>query len=230
MMKRGSDPPEVTDIHRTIEETLGVHIDDESAEKLESPRELAEFVGDRVSCAQVEQVPCLTAKAFYEFRRSLQKIEPKLAGKLRPDTDLESLVPKDERQRFWERLNGLGYELPELHYSGLATMGFLIGPLYAACAIVFLIGRLWPEPIALSTARNLLLILILPALITTVVGLTRIKRRQIPRPLNTLRGMATYLAYRHCEPSWLGRLSKRQVKEVVLLACTLEIGMPIKKP
>ena len=226
MMERGPDPPEVNDIHRTIEEALGVHIDYKSAEKLESPHQLAEFVQDRVACSEVEQGPCPTASAFYRFRNTLRTLNLNLAKDFRPDANLETLIPANERPLVWKQLNQLGYRLPELHFSAWPAAGLFLGSYIFVVAFGFINAWLWPDAIWMF----LFLAALAPPAV--LLGSDTILSRfplAIPRPLNTVRGMVTYLAYRHCEPEWLDRLSTRQVKEVVLLACALEIGMPIEK-
>lgn len=104
-----------------FEERFAITIPDEDAEKIVTPRDVIDYIYARVNHADAKT--CLTQRAFYRLRRSLQSELGLERAAVKPATRLAAIIPVDGRRAAWERLrNGVGASAwPDLHRSR-ATM------------------------------------------------------------------------------------------------------------
>ena len=86
-----------------IEETFGIDIPDETASRLATPDDVAEYILTRVEVS-AEPLPCLTQKAFHLLRRGFTRtlhVPPKA---FTLDASLTDLLPDDWPDEAWERV------------------------------------------------------------------------------------------------------------------------------
>ena len=226
MMGPGFDGGDIYDLYFTLENSLGVKFDDFPPE-VESAEDIYRIIHSQVGSATATPanfLNCPTARAFHSFRSIVEKVDPAMAPKIVPTANIEELVPEQERPRFWRELNKTGLNLPPLRLPQRRAV--LIEGVACLCILLQIITHavLWPQTLWLN-------IFIVPVLVTVLlVSSNRVLWRwawEIPKPLNKVRGMATYLAYRDCRPDWVSRLTRRQVDTVVTLAVALEFDQSL---
>ena len=84
------------------EDAFGITIPDADATRITTPRELADFVATRVPLS--DEPSCLSQQAFYFLRERFQPHLSFSRQAFRPNTLLEKLVPKQNRQLVWAML------------------------------------------------------------------------------------------------------------------------------
>lgn len=144
-----------------VEDCFGVSIPDNDAEKIKTVGDLFDCVRQKVNVS--DSAECLTAKAFYKLRRSLMHVTGWKRDSIRPDTQLDELLPKANRQRQWVELQEhLGLELPQLvipwavfSYSCLAVMLTIVGGLMG-----FVVGRHWIPAVLWPLAVVVILVVV----------------------------------------------------------------------
>jgi acyl carrier protein len=96
-----------------VEDCFGISIPDAEAETIHTVAGLFSSVRLRFRASSSAQ--CLTAKAFYQLRRSLVTLTGRSRSSIRPDTQLEELLPQADRRTQWHELERLmGLKLPRL--------------------------------------------------------------------------------------------------------------------
>ncbi len=132
-----------------LEEEFGITITDDEATGLDR-------VGKVVDCIYAKirhrgRDGCISARTFYHFRRALMHLAGAARRDVRPEGDLDSLVPVQMRRDAWGGLRASGLKLPALRrpkglvaalvllvlaFSGFAalTVGVAFGGQIAACA------------------------------------------------------------------------------------------------
>ena len=94
-----------------VEESFGIEIPDDDAQKIITVGDLFEFVK-----SQTELVPagtCLTAATFYDIRRGLA--DAGITKRFGPSTLLVEIAPQHDRRPFWTKLaRNTQLKLPEL--------------------------------------------------------------------------------------------------------------------
>ena len=105
---------DLVELVMAVEETFGIELPDAEAEKLTTPALLTEFILTRVKTA--EQSICHSRKAFYAVRRVVMKEFGTQRAQVKPDTALESLIPRPNRRAAWRRTQEMleAESLPEL--------------------------------------------------------------------------------------------------------------------
>src|SRR5262245_14523910 len=81
------------------EETFGIAIPDEVAERLLTPRDLVDYVASQVPT--IPSPECATQRLFYRLRRGFRAQIPALARRFDPDTPLREIIDKDQWPRLW---------------------------------------------------------------------------------------------------------------------------------
>jgi hypothetical protein len=137
----GPDPVAVV---MGIEEKFRLTIPDEEAEKIRTMGQLHDYVLARVAHGQAQV--CVTSAAFYRLRRALGEVCGVPRERVRPQTQLEDLVPLPDRPRIWQELQA---RLSNLHLPPLRRPAWLarrieaasLVPLYlaAVCSIVLMV-------------------------------------------------------------------------------------------
>lgn len=137
----------------SVEDCFGISLPDKDAERimLKTVGDLYCYVREHVSGSTSSE--CLTAKAFYRLRRSLMNLTGRSRSSIRPDTSLDDLLPRANRQRQWLDLQrDLGLELPRLKRpASVLTLTVVATSLMClvATVFVFLVGAgVFPKRIA----------------------------------------------------------------------------------
>ncbi len=84
------------------EDAFGITIPDADATRITTPRELADFVATKVSLS--DEPSCLSQQAFYFLRERFQSHLLFSRSEFHPNTPLEKIVPKQNRQLIWATL------------------------------------------------------------------------------------------------------------------------------
>ena len=227
MMEPGFDGGDHLDLQFVLEKAFGAKLGGLLDVEPKSVDAMFGFIESRIEIGDTRDLnfmSCPTSRAFLCFKETMEQCQPNLASQLTPSTDLEELIPIDSRPEFWRMLGTKGLRLPHL---GVPTWCDLL-TLTAALAIVTATAVYLA---AIAPKMLWLLLILFPIAIVASIGIPpRVFWKlggRIPRPLNTAKGMATYLAYRNCEPEWIPRMSRRQVKDVIRLAAALEYDVPL---
>ena len=86
-----------------IEEAFGLDIPNEVAVNLRTPRDVVDYLVSQLPVAV--DGPCLSQRAFYRLRTALEDSAAGESGLLiSPDSELDRLVPRAERDDAWHRL------------------------------------------------------------------------------------------------------------------------------
>jgi acyl carrier protein len=117
-----------------VEKSFALKISDPDAATVRTVGDLIRFVRFRVG--NPSRTACPTSQTFYRFRRELMDALPLARRQIRPDGDLEVLVPGNERRRVWTQLRWAGLELPPLGISAwvawIALIIILVPPVALA--------------------------------------------------------------------------------------------------
>ena len=84
------------------EDAFGIEIPDADATRITTPRKIADFVATKVLLS--DESSCLSQQAFYFLRERFQPHLSFSRRMFRPNTPLEKLVPKQNRQFVWATL------------------------------------------------------------------------------------------------------------------------------
>ncbi len=91
---------EAVEIVLAAEEAFGIAIPDEAATEMLTPGDLIDFIVSHVPTVPTEE--CVTQQMFYRLRRGFRLEVPALIQTFEPDTELASVVHKDQWPRVWE--------------------------------------------------------------------------------------------------------------------------------
>jgi acyl carrier protein len=102
-----------------FEESFGVEISDEDAEKIATVRDAIDCIYAKVRHTPAQAGVCLSQRAFYRLRRAARASFGVERSEVRPPTPLEAIVPLDDRRNAWTRLKEAvgATDWPELHRS-----------------------------------------------------------------------------------------------------------------
>ena len=81
------------------EEAFGIAISDEAAECMRTPADLVAFVLSKVPVARAPE--CMSQRMFYRLRKGFRIQVPALLTKFKPDTQLSTILHKDQWRRVW---------------------------------------------------------------------------------------------------------------------------------
>jgi acyl carrier protein len=123
----GLDTVELT---MRIEAAIKIQIPDRDAEKIRTVGDLAQYLIDRLNVGDQTASRCLSALAFYRFRRELLSGFRIPRRTVRPDSLLDTLIPAINRRAEWRRLEeSLGWKLPGLlhpEWVGATAFGLIL--------------------------------------------------------------------------------------------------------
>ncbi len=227
-MQPGFDGGDNLDLEFVLERAFGVKLGGLLDIEQNSVDGVYEFIGHRIELKDpknLDFMSCPTSRAYLYFKEILLQCNPSFDSQLAPSTDLEKLIPEDVRPVVWRELSNKGLRLPDLGIPAwCSSLAFLIALMTAGAFVAYVV----------TTALYLACVMFIGVPMAITTGLTFAPRifwkwgRKIPRPLNTARGMATFLAYRNCEPEWIPRMTRRQVKDVIRLVAALEYDVPLE--
>jgi len=119
------------------EDAFGITIPDADATLITTPRELADFVATKVTLS--DEPSCLSQQSFYFLRERFQPHLSFSRQAFRPNTPLEKLVPKQNRQLIWAALQT---EVGANALPDLARPIWLLWTLAASTVFVFFYATL----------------------------------------------------------------------------------------
>ena len=115
---------ESVEILLAAEETFGIGIPDEAAERMRTPADLVNFILSQVPVAPSPE--CMSQQMFYRLRRGFRVQVPALVKKFQPDTKLSEILHKDQWPKVWSAVrDSVGdavwpAEIPCRHCFGMA--------------------------------------------------------------------------------------------------------------
>jgi hypothetical protein len=137
-----------------VENTFGITIPDESATKIVTVGDLNELILRKLEENRPETSQCLSAVAFYQFRKALLVRHPnKLCrSHIRPEARMDDLIPDRHRRQGWEELGqALKWELPRLVRPTWAVLTLI------AMGVIGMVLALWMRSPFVAIATGLAL-------------------------------------------------------------------------
>jgi acyl carrier protein len=120
-----------------VEKSFGITIVNEDASNIITVGQLYDYVLAKLPAQETRR--CLSAGAFYEFRRALIAQFAVKPGEIRPSTLIGSIIPEPKRTSDWELLaRRLDWRLPPLvrpAWMSTALLGILLGWVAATIAV-----------------------------------------------------------------------------------------------
>ena len=172
-----------------IEDEFGISIPDEEAEKLETPRMVADWVCSKL--AMTDEATCQSQRAFHLLRRSLVELLGLPRRAVRLDMSLREHVPAEAEQELW---TGLGAACAVRTWPGLELPPWMSNSLMAGGLVVF--GAIT----ALAVMGSMGFMLGIFAGLVGAIGygiaaarLTRSYRTRIPSEQRTVRDLIPYV-------------------------------------
>ncbi len=101
-----------------VEEAFGVAIPDRVAERLATPRHVAEHIHEKLP--KNRESRCLSQRAFYVIRRALEHRLGLPRSRFRPGTELLSVLPAQSADRVWAEVGESLHCAPWPHVRGNA--------------------------------------------------------------------------------------------------------------
>lgn len=134
-----------------FEEAFEIDIPNEAAERMVTVRDVIDYVYSRVEHADTKL--CLSQRAFYRLRRSVQETLGVDRSRVRPSTSWESLLPVENRQQRWLRLKAaVGADRwPALERSA-SVRRLMVAFVLGSAASAFVAAPYYNLPVALGAA------------------------------------------------------------------------------
>ncbi len=117
---------DVVELIMRVEEEFGIVIEDEDAERIETPGALCALIERKLDMAMAEKRSgCPTSRAFYTVRREMMQRGIQRAH-IKPATPLTAILPSAQRHSLWGELeSAFSIQLPPLErpflYEGLVV-------------------------------------------------------------------------------------------------------------
>lgn len=143
------------------EERFGVHIFDEEAEHIRTPRMLYELVARKLVTPQPES--CLTQRAFYRLRRAVQSTFAIPRNRISLDLRFEQIIPFSKRREQW---NELGAQVGTVTWPDLKTLPAI--PL--TFELIALASSAWVAMSVASSVSDRIIVFLGSIIITTYLG------------------------------------------------------------
>lgn len=83
-----------------FEESFDIEISDRDAQKLETPRQVIDYICDQVPLSSADSI-CLSQRTFHKIRADLIETSQVHRKKIRPDTKICDIFPKEHRKQQW---------------------------------------------------------------------------------------------------------------------------------
>ena len=203
----------------SIEQAFGIDIPDEVAATLQTPGMVIDYIMSRQQAGTTFQ--CLSQRGFYRLRKAL--IDEGLANRdqLDPETDIETLLPREQRRQIWDRIQRKHHiALPRLARPRWLVISLMTLIQTGALIIAF----------ATTDANELTLWVILLVALTGGLSANLLTRRMaihLPKDCRKLGQLATYHSERftHFLLEPCESLTREQIAQIVK-AITLDYCDP----
>ena len=87
-----------------IEEAFDISIPDDRASKMLTVGDVYEFILEKTADSTLKSDTCLSAAAFYEFRKHVRSLGLS-HSEIRPKTKLDRVIPFIGRRSYWQKLS-----------------------------------------------------------------------------------------------------------------------------
>ena len=105
-----------------FEDEFGIQIPDAAAEEMPTVGDVVEFLHTELSRTLKQAESCLTSRSFYKLRRGLIKLLSLPSREITLKTELEQLIPREQRREIWANLHSYGLRLPSLERSSVTVL------------------------------------------------------------------------------------------------------------
>jgi hypothetical protein len=180
---------DLIELELEAEREFDIRITNEAAQKLGTPRQLADYIQAELLKRRVAQgigrrVGCASQAAFYRLRAALVRVAGVPRNAVRPDTRLADLLPAERVRAHWAALaQVLGMlALPRLQ-AGRREFSAALAVSSVISIPLFWYGRQHVDAVVASVILMLVLALFL---------MNRLAR-QIPQKLGTVRALLSYV-------------------------------------
>jgi hypothetical protein len=103
-----------------LEAAFGFEIKDKEAEQLQTTRYIIDYVCQKLNPDTTASQHCVSARAFYQLRRSVAAVTGVSRREIRPNTSLRKLFSGAEGRERWTAVGQhMGFSLPSLSFLGL---------------------------------------------------------------------------------------------------------------
>ena len=205
---------DVVELLLAAEEEFGLDIPDADAEKMTTPRMLADYVISRVGNLADGKGYCLSQAGFYRIRSALVRQFGFARRDIRPDTRITDLLKNNIRKR-WAALKLAvdATQLPGLKCKKSVAYPIQFGLPVAGVALVFLAGA----PVWLWVLAAFVLWIVAFA-ITAQIG------DVVPEHLKTIGALVPYVRVKN-QQEW----TRDYVLQKVMQLTAVQFGIPIEK-
>lgn len=195
------------------EEEFGISIDDVDAERLNTPRDLADYVAYRLGAAKAGAKRCLSQAGFHRLRAVLVRQFGARRSDVRPDSRITDFLRGKMRTQWSELRLAIGGTLPGLE-CGQPTRGVLtVGvPLVTGALLLWLQPSLWIG---------------MPVVIASWIGGTVAAERmgsKVPDTLTAVGGIVPYVRV-HDTDEW----RYDEILRRVILMTSEQLGVPLER-
>jgi acyl carrier protein len=126
-----------------IEEVFGIRITHDEAQNSRTVGDVYQIILKK-SAGLSAATPCMTRTAFFRLRQALLPFTPPGRSPIRPRTNLDQLIPREQRPAVWKQLEqSMGHPLPLLErnqflsrWAGFALFAGLVSMLIAFVAAI----------------------------------------------------------------------------------------------
>lgn len=197
------------------EDQFGVTIDDAEAEKTETPNMLCDLICSKLTLT--DDPTCQSQKAFYIVRRALAEHTDARRADIRPDTEINRLLPTEDARDIWPALktSAEARRWPALKrplWLKLCMLGLAGCVVFMFCMFLYIFGMAaWAQAVLAVT-------LLPPALIAfacLVERSTGDMKKIVPSRFRRVRDLIPY-AKSSDQIEWTRPLVAVMIKELIL--------------
>ena len=195
---------------------FGLQIPDDVAEKMPSVRDVVEYVHAELRKTLPQAESCLTSRSFYRLRRELTRLLSLPRRSITPKTELESLVPQDQRREVWQALLSSGIQLPSLQRSTVTAW---------AAATIVIAG---PTGLALVMREPWFLLAALPLWLVVSLA-TRPLAVFVPGSAQTISDLVMYTTSMKSSDLTDAAPTRREILYKIRVITSEQLGIPFEQ-
>lgn len=201
-----------------IEERFDIEIPDKEASEMRTVGDMQRFILSTLNVS--DEKTCMTQQAFHLIRRTAMSAFGVSRGTLRPDTLLDSFIPKEHRFEDWVRFQS---SLGVMQMPGLVRPAVVVTTL-TLLVLAVLVAAFWYGAVT-GTLGTSFLIGSVAAIAVGYVGakLTETTKTQFTDGYSRVRDLARYLVARHPEllrkprsKTWTEEEVRCMLREVII--------------
>ncbi len=198
----------------SVEKEFDIAIDDRDAERIITPRQLAEYVISRLGEMNSDTGKCLTQAGFYRLRSILISRFGAKRQEVRPDSLIQNFLQGNIRKQWNELQNSLGAsQLPRLKCKPILANTLMWGLPLVGLALAFM-----AQVPAMALLGVLLMLWVVALVVADHLG------DIVPTQVQTIASLITYVKIENKE-EW----TPDYVLQKVILITSEQLGIPMEK-